>query len=86
MTTSVSESAAVPDFDLEVDACGLKCPLPILKAKKALAQLQSGQVLKVVTTDAHAVRDFDAFARQTGNTLEAQIDHGQNVAHFLRRR
>jgi len=75
-----------PAFDLEVDASGLKCPLPILRAKKALAQLESGQVLKVITTDTHAVRDFEAFSRQTGNSLEAQIEHGGSVEHFLRRR
>lgn len=75
-----------PAVDMEIDTSGLKCPLPILRAKKALAQLHSGQVLKVITTDPHAVRDFEAFARQTGNTLEAQHDQGESVAHFLRRR
>jgi tRNA 2-thiouridine synthesizing protein A len=78
--------AAAPAFDLEVDASGLKCPLPILRAKKALAQLESGQVLKVITTDKHAVRDFEAFSRQTGNTLEAQIERDGSAEHFLRRR
>ncbi len=73
-------------FDLEVDAIGLKCPLPILRAKKALAQLQSGQVLRVVTTDTHAVRDFQAFARQTGNALLAQVEQGERVVHLLSRR
>lgn len=73
-------------FDLEVDATGLKCPLPILRAKKALAQLQSGQVLRVVTTDTHAVRDFQAFARQTGNALLAQVEQGERVVHLLARR
>ncbi|CAM5410633.1 sulfurtransferase TusA family protein [Eoetvoesiella caeni] len=75
-----------PDFDLEIDASGLKCPLPILRAKKALAQLQSGQVLKVITTDAHAVRDFQAFAKQTGNVLQAQHQAGASAVHFLVRR
>lgn len=72
--------------DMEVDASGLKCPLPILRAKKALAQLQSGQLLKVITTDTHALRDFQAFAKQTGNVLEAQIESEASIAHFLRRR
>ncbi|MGB3290372.1 MAG: sulfurtransferase TusA family protein [Burkholderiaceae bacterium] len=79
-------SSATPHADLEVDASGLKCPLPILRAKKALAQLESGQVLKVVTTDTHAVQDFQAFAKQTGNTLEAQMESGAATLHFLRRR
>ncbi|MYN11923.1 hypothetical protein GSY71_01980 [Pusillimonas sp. TS35] len=75
-----------PAFDLEVDARGLKCPLPILRAKKALAQLESGEILRVLTTDTHAVQDFEAFSRQTGNALEAQIDEGEYTAHYLRRR
>ncbi|HUH58456.1 MAG TPA: sulfurtransferase TusA family protein [Candidimonas sp.] len=79
-------SPHLPEFALEVDASGLKCPLPILRAKKALAQLQSGQILKVVTTDKHAVTDFQAFAKQTGNTLEAQVETAGAVTHFLRRR
>jgi tRNA 2-thiouridine synthesizing protein A len=70
----------------QVDASGLKCPLPILQAKKALAKVQSGQVLKIITTDPHAVKDFQAFARQTGNTLEAQIEDQATVVHYLRRR
>ncbi|MFT0548001.1 sulfurtransferase TusA family protein [Allopusillimonas ginsengisoli] len=84
--TTNSSDETTPAVDLEVDASGLKCPLPILRAKKALAQLQSGQVLKVVTTDTHALQDFQAFARQTGNVLEAQIDEGSVVSHYLRRR
>ena len=75
-----------PDFDLEIDASGLKCPLPILRAKKALAQLQSGQVLKVITTDAHAVRDFQAFAKQTGNELIHQETLANEFIHVMRRR
>ena len=55
--------------DKEVDARGLNCPLPILKAKKALADMQSGQVLQVLSTDQGSVRDFAAFAKQTGNEL-----------------
>ena len=57
------------DIAKEVDARGLNCPLPILKAKKALAELQSGQLLRVLSTDGGALRDFQAFARQTGNEL-----------------
>jgi tRNA 2-thiouridine synthesizing protein A len=55
--------------DRELDVKGLTCPLPILRTKKALAEMASGQILRVVATDAHAVKDFQAFARQTGNEL-----------------
>jgi tRNA 2-thiouridine synthesizing protein A len=73
-------------IDQEVDARGLNCPLPILKAKKALATLESGQVLKVVSTDAGSLRDFQAFCKQTGNELlEQQSTNGEYI-HVLRRR
>ncbi|MFC3338566.1 sulfurtransferase TusA family protein [Paracandidimonas soli] len=75
-----------PVADLEIDASGLKCPLPILRAKKALAQIESGQVLRVVTTDLHAVRDFQAFAEQTGNALLLQSESDGVAVHYLRRR
>jgi tRNA 2-thiouridine synthesizing protein A len=74
------------DAQKELDARGLKCPLPILKAKKALAELQSGDVLKVVATDPGSVRDFQAFARQTGNELVEQQSQGDEFIHYLRRR
>ena len=61
-------------FDSAVDARGLNCPLPILKAKKALATISSGQVLKVTSTDPGSKRDFEAFARQTGNALVGQSE------------
>ena len=70
----------------ELDARGLNCPLPILKAKKALSELSSGEVLKVVATDPGSVRDFQAFARQTGNELVEQSTEGADFIHFLRRR
>ena len=70
----------------EIDTRGLNCPLPILKAKKALAELQSGQVLKVVSTDAGSLRDFQAFARQTGHELLEQQTIEQDFIHVLRRR
>ena len=70
----------------ELDTRGLNCPLPILKAKKALSDLTSGQVLKVVATDPGSVRDFQAFARQTGNELVEQSTQGNEFIHFLRRR
>ena len=73
-------------IDKELDARGLNCPLPILKAKKALAEMQSGQTLRVVSTDEGSVRDFQAFARQTGNELLAQQAVGDDFFHILRRR
>ena len=57
------------DFDQELDACGLNCPLPILRAKKSLAALASGQVLRIIATDPGAVKDFESFAKQTGHAL-----------------
>lgn len=57
------------DFDQELDARGLNCPLPILRAKKALNDLSGGQVLRIVATDPGSVKDFQAFAKQTGNEL-----------------
>ena len=74
------------DIDQEVDTRGLNCPLPILKAKKALATMQSGQLLKVVATDTGSIRDFQAFAKQTGNELVEQQTVGVEYIHVLRRR
>jgi TusA-related sulfurtransferase len=73
-------------IDKEIDTRGLNCPLPILKAKKALAELHSGQVLKVVSTDAGSIRDFQAFAKQTGNELLEQQTIATDYIHVLRRR
>jgi len=73
-------------FEREVDARGLNCPLPILRTKKALNDMASGQVLRILATDPASVRDFDAFARQTGNQL---LQHGEQDGAFfflLRRR
>jgi tRNA 2-thiouridine synthesizing protein A len=72
--------------DREIDTRGLNCPLPILKAKKSLNEMQSGQLLKVVSTDPGSVRDFQAFARQTGNELVEQQTTGADYIHVLRRR
>ncbi len=70
----------------ELDARGLNCPLPILKAKKALTEMLSGEVLKVVATDPGSIRDFQAFARQTGNELVDQSSDDKEFVHYLRRR
>lgn len=74
------------DANKELDTRGLNCPLPILKAKKALADMTSGQTLKVIATDPGSVRDFQAFARQTGNELVDQQTAGDEFIHWLRRR
>lgn len=73
-------------IDKAIDTRGLNCPLPILKAKKALAELQSGQVLQVVSTDPGSLRDFQAFAKQTGHTLLEQQTLGAEFVHLMRRR
>ena len=70
----------------EIDTRGLNCPLPILRAKKALTELRSGQLLKVVATDNGSLRDFQAFAKQTGNELVEQQTVGDEFIHVLRRR
>lgn len=70
----------------EVDARGLNCPLPILRAKKALTELESGQMLRVFATDIGSMRDFQAFAKQTGNELLEQTHVGEDYIHILRRR
>ncbi|MEG1771105.1 MAG: sulfurtransferase TusA family protein [Comamonas sp.] len=74
------------DIHKELDTRGLNCPLPILKAKKALAEMVTGQLLKVVATDTGSMRDFQAFARQTGNELVEQQTQGNEFIHILRRR
>ncbi|MBK7051856.1 MAG: sulfurtransferase TusA family protein [Rhodoferax sp.] len=74
------------EIDKELDARGMKCPLPILKAKKALAEMVSGQVLRVVATDTGSLRDFQAFAMQTGNELLEQQTVDKDFIHIMRRR
>lgn len=74
------------NVDRELDTRGLNCPLPILKAKKALSEMQSGQTLRVVATDSGSVRDFIAFSRQTGNELVEQTTEGKDFIHILKRR
>jgi tRNA 2-thiouridine synthesizing protein A len=74
------------EFHKDLDARGLKCPLPILKAKKALSDMNSGDILRVLATDPGSVRDFQAFARQTGNDL---LEHSQaelEFTFFMRRK
>ena len=73
-------------IEKELDTRGLNCPLPILKAKKALSDMLAGQLLRVVSTDAGSTRDFQAFARQTGNELIDQQTQGADFIHVLKRR
>ncbi|MFT0169208.1 sulfurtransferase TusA family protein [Paraburkholderia mimosarum] len=70
----------------EVDARGLNCPLPILRAKKALADMESGQILKVLATDPGSQRDFAAFAKQTGNEIVESSKHEETFVFLMRRR
>jgi TusA-related sulfurtransferase len=74
------------EVNKELDTRGLNCPLPILKAKKALADMATGELLRVVSTDPGSVRDFQAFARQTGNDLVQQMTEGTAFVHVMRRR
>ena len=74
------------DIQKEIDTCGLNCPLPILKAKKALADMESGQLLKVVATDSGSLRDFQAFAKQTGNQLLSCDESGPVFEFYFKRK
>ena len=73
-------------IDQELDTRGLNCPLPILKAKKALTTMQTGELLRVASTDPGSIRDFAAFAKQTGNELVSQETSGEDFIHVLKRR
>jgi tRNA 2-thiouridine synthesizing protein A len=74
------------NFDKELDARGLNCPLPILRAKKALADMQGGQVLKIVATDPGAVKDFQAFSKQTGNELLSHSEANKEFVFYMKRK
>lgn len=76
----------IMEFHKELDARGLNCPLPILKAKKALAEMETGQVLKITATDSGSVRDFQAFAKQTGNALLQHTQDGREYTFLMRRK
>lgn len=74
------------NFDKEVDARGLNCPLPILRAKKALAEMQTGTILRVLATDPGSIKDFQAFSRQTGNDLLSQGETKDKAFEFYLKR
>jgi len=73
------------NFDQELDASGLNCPLPILRAKKALGTLEAGQVLRIVATDPGSVKDFEAFAKQTGNELMESGEEGGKFVFLIKK-
>lgn len=74
------------NFDKELDARGLNCPLPILRAKKALTDMQSGQILRIVSTDPGSVKDFQAFCKQTGNELLSQTEADKEFIVLMKRK
>lgn len=74
------------NFDKELDARGLNCPLPILRGKKALGEMTSGQVLRILTTDPGSVKDFAAFAKQTGNELLSSAENNKEFEFYIKRK
>jgi tRNA 2-thiouridine synthesizing protein A len=74
------------EFHQELDASGLNCPLPILRAKKAIGTLEAGQVLKIIATDPGSVKDFDSFAKQTGNELLSSTEEGGKYIFFIKKK
>ena len=74
------------EFDKELDTRGLRCPLPILRCKKGIAEIEGGQVLKVVATDPGAAKDFQAFCKQTGHELLSQTEQDKEFTFFIRKR
>jgi len=80
------DSAAEPAFDIDLDARGLNCPLPILRSKKSLNSMASGQVLRILATDPGSVRDFQAFSKQTGNALLFSDERDGEFRFYLRKK
>jgi len=76
----------IMDFDKDLDTRGLNCPLPILRAKKALAEMATGQVLRIVATDPGSVKDFQAFSKQTGNELLSHSEANKEFTFFMKRK
>ena len=73
------------DFDDELDATGLNCPLPILRAKKALNGLETGKILHIIATDPGSVKDFEAFAKQTGNELMSSSEENGKFTFLMKK-
>jgi tRNA 2-thiouridine synthesizing protein A len=74
------------NFDKELDARGLNCPLPILRAKKSLGEMTSGQVLRIIATDPGSVKDFAAFSKQTGNELLSSAENNKEFEFYIKRK
>ncbi len=74
------------NFDKELDTRGLNCPLPILKTKKSLADMTTGQILKMISTDCGSVKDMQAFANQTGNTLVSQSEENSEYIFYMQKK
>lgn len=73
------------DFDEELDATGLNCPLPILRAKKALNGMEAGKILRIIATDPGSVKDFEAFAKQTGNDLLSSTEEAGKFIFLMKK-
>jgi tRNA 2-thiouridine synthesizing protein A len=73
------------EFDRELDASGLNCPLPILRARKALGDMERGQVLRVISTDQGSVKDFEAFSKQTNNPLLSSGEEGGRFVFLIQK-
>ena len=73
------------DFDSELDATGLNCPLPILRAKKAISAMEAGQTLRIIATDPGSVKDFEAFCKQTGNELLESKEAGGKYEFLIKK-
>jgi len=73
------------DFTKDLDTSGLNCPMPILRAKKALKELQTGEILRITSTDPGSVKDFEAFAKQTGNELLESSTEGESFVYRLKK-
>jgi tRNA 2-thiouridine synthesizing protein A len=82
----INSGGSMANFDKELDARGLNCPLPILRTKKVLAELGSGQTLKIIATDPGSVKDFQAFAKQTGNDLLESSEAGGEYTFFIKKK
>jgi tRNA 2-thiouridine synthesizing protein A len=78
-------ATTMANFDQELDASGLNCPLPILRAKKSLGALEAGQVLRIIATDPGSVKDFEAFAKQTGNELMESGEEGGKFVFLIKK-
>ncbi len=73
------------DYNREIDASGLNCPLPILRARKTLVDMERGQILKIISTDAGSVKDFEAFSKQTNNPILSSAEEGEKFIFYMQK-